>query len=592
MITAIKELGEMVLKSQNKTLLDVLIENPNQEGRYSKIATIDFTIKEDDIEYEKVRLEEYDDSKINRYLFTDTSGNAPGYTPAAKITEVTKTFNGKIKSWFKVLDDRTIKIDQKNKTFLQNIRNILEEKSDEIIAEVEKIRKDIPKREGLSLILKFNVDGDSKYIGDLDIFKSILLQLHNKKYQKIHSKDKVCSICGQKKKMIFGTVDTYKFYTIDKPGYIAGGFNEKESWRNYPVCKECMLALEEGKRYLENELTFKFYGLEYQLIPNFIIGNEFVKKEVREIFENASKLISLKKETKKRFIGDEDEILDYLAKAEDTMTVNFLFLKKANSAERILLLIEDVFPSHLREIFNAKDKVDETFNENFTFKNIRSFMSKSDSNKKDNDLDTYFLDITDRIFTGRPVDLGFLYGLIMKKVREEFVNDRNYKNAIKDGLMTVAFLEKLKLIKMEVVPMEERIFDSFFAKYGPSFETPLKKGLVLLGALTELLLRKQYSDREAKPFMKNLKGLKMDEKDIKGLLPKVQNKLEEYDSFDKGKRLLAKEVSNYLLLAGDNWNMSVDEINFYFVCGINLADELTNIIYKKEEEEKTNGKHC
>jgi len=35
--------------------------------------------------------------------------------------------------------------------------------------------------------------------------------------------------------------------------------------------------------------------------------------------------------------------------------------------------------------------------------------------------------------------------------------------------------------------------------------------------------------------MKNLKGLKLDEEDFIGLLPKVQNKLEEYDSFDKGK---------------------------------------------------------
>ena len=30
----------------------------------------------------------------------------------------------------------------------------------------------------------------------------------------------------------------------------------------------------------------------------------------------------------------------------------------------------------------------------------------------------------------------------------------------------------------------------------------------------------------------------MTERDFKGLLPKVQNKLEEYDSFDKGKRQL------------------------------------------------------
>lgn len=588
MITAIKELGEMVLKSQNKTLLDVLIENPNQDGRYSKIIAINFIVKEDEIEYEGIRLEEYDDSKISRYIFTDTGGNAPGYTPAAKITEVPKTFNGKIKNWFnKVLKDKSIKIDEKDRAFLERIRNILEEKSDEIIKEAEKIRGDFPKREGLSLILKFNVDGEYKYIGDFNVFRDLMLQLDSQKYQKIYAEDKVCSICGQKKDIVFGTVDTYKFYTIDKPGYIAGGFNEKESWKNYPVCAECRLALEEGKRYLENELTFRFYGLEYQLIPNFIIGKEFVRKEVREIFESSERLLSLKREVKKRFIGDEDEILDYLADAEDSMTVNLLFLRKSNSAERILLLIEDVFPSHLREIFNAKERVDKIFGNSFTFKNIRSFMSKSDSNKRDNDLDGYFLDITDRIFRGRPVDLGFLYNLIMKKIREEFVkDDYYYKSATADGLMTIVFLEKMKLIKMEVITMEERIFDSFFSKYGPTFEMPLKRGLVLLGALTELLLRKQHSDRQAKPFMKNLKGLKMDEKDIKGLLPKVQNKLEEYDSFDKGKRLLAKEVSNYLLLAGDNWKMSVDEINFYFACGINLADELTSIIYKKEGEEK------
>lgn len=95
-----------------------------------------------------------------------------------------------------------------------------------------------------------------------------------------------------KERYCFGTVDTYKFYTIDKPGYIAGGFNEKESWKNYPVCAECRLALEEGKRYLENELTFRFYGLEYQLIPNFIIGKEFVRKEVREIFESSKDFVS------------------------------------------------------------------------------------------------------------------------------------------------------------------------------------------------------------------------------------------------------------------------------------------------------------
>jgi CRISPR-associated protein Csh1 len=82
--------------------------------------------------------------------------------------------------------------------------------------------------------------------------------------------------------------------------------------------------------------------------------------------------------------------------------------------------------------------------------------------------------------------------------------------------------------------------------------------------------------------MKKLKSLKMDDRDIKALLPKVQNKLEEYDSFDKGKRLIATEASKYLLEASEGWRMSVDEINFYFACGMNMYDEIATIAYKKE----------
>lgn len=134
--------------------------------------------------------------------------------------------------------------------------------------------------------------------------------------------------------------------------------------------------------------------------------------------------------------------------------------------------------------------------------------------------------------------------------------------------------------------MEERIFDGLFKKYGPAFETPLKRGLFLLGVLTELLLRKQFVERSAKPFMKNLKSLKMNERDFKGLLPKIQNKLEEYNAFDKGKKIIAGEAANYLLLAQDDWQMSVDELNFYFSAGMNMVNEVAKIVYPDERPEE------
>ena len=132
--------------------------------------------------------------------------------------------------------------------------------------------------------------------------------------------------------------------------------------------------------------------------------------------------------------------------------------------------------------------------------------------------------------------------------------------------------------------MERNIFEEIFTKYGKALNTPAKRGIFLLGALTQMLLNKQYLDRNSKPFMKKLKGLKMDERDIKALLPDVQNKLEEYDSFDKGKRIIAQEASKYILEAGENWKLTVDEINFFFSCGMNLFEEITSIAYGNKEK--------
>ena len=83
------------------------------------------------------------------------------------------------------------------------------------------------------------------------------------------------------------------------------------------------------------------------------------------------------------------------------MTFDLLFIKRTNSAERILLVIEDVLPSRLRRIFCAKHSVDEVFSQSFTFGAIRYFFLKSDSDKRDTDLDGYFLGVVDKFL--RPV---------------------------------------------------------------------------------------------------------------------------------------------------------------------------------------------
>ena len=171
-------------------------------------------------------------------------------------------------------------------------------------------------------------------------------------------------------------------------------------------------------------MAFRFCGIRCNLVPKFIVGTKAVTEEVIDIFTSTSKLASLKQKNMERITNDEEDILDVLKDAKDVLTLNFLFIQKIQAAERILLVIEDVFPSRLRRIFDAKHSTDEAFEQNFTFGAIRNFFAKSDSNKRNYDLDKYFLDIVDRIFKDRPISHTFIISFVMKKIRDEFIKDR------------------------------------------------------------------------------------------------------------------------------------------------------------------------
>ena len=127
-------------------------------------------------------------------------------------------------------------------------------------------------------------------------------------------------------------------------------------------------------------------------------------------------------------------------------------------------------------------------------------------------------------------------------------------------------------------------FARLFETYGGQLESPEKQAVFLLGALTQMLLDIQQQQRGSKPFLKQLMGLKMDQRAIKGLLPKVIGKLEEYESYYGGHRQLAEEISRLFLSSSPRWKLSVDELNFYFACGMNLTSQVKEIIWSKEEQ--------
>src|SRR5579884_63974 len=586
MIQAIKEIGDTLLKRESKTPLSTLIQNPKAE----KVITIVFEKTEGGFSFLEVNLEEFDEVKVNRYLYRKGSANGANITPTSKVTELKKTINLKIKGWFDGVDLSNFEINDEGKLFLSNLKTAFISAKEDILSGIANYENE----KNSMLTLKIKEKEDEKYIGDYKVFQEYLLQAVNKKDARVTGKNKLCSLCGITKDSVIGKLDTFKFYTLDKPGFISSGFREEDAWKNYPVCNDCKLSLEEGKKFLIDKRKFNFYGLPYSIIPKFIIGGSEVEERVLGLIENITREEQTLSERDKREIERREErILRILSQEEDYLTLNFFFLSReqAGNVERILLLIEDVLPSRLRTIFEKKGEVDKVFGEKFQFNfgRVRRFFQKSDEGKRNNDLDKYFLEIIDRTFKGGNLDFHFVLQVIMNRIRKDFLSSEKEDNFffdVRDAMLDMLFFEKLGLIKFEEVDMATEAFSSFFEKYGKSFSRPEARGIFLLGSLTELLLRKQYRDREAKPFLKQLQGLKLNEKEIKGLLPKVQNKLEEYKSFDKGKREVAEAASYYLLEAGNNWKLSNDEINFYLTCGMNLANEISNIVYKGGEEDE------
>lgn len=575
MISAVRELGLLSLKMTGKDVLAALTETINP-GKYPNMFVIEIQKENNNYSFTNLDLEETNCTGAGSYLYRKGPPNGANFSPTALITEPEKTFQVKILGWFRTAEK--LSLSQADQEMITSVKKVLEAQQQRIVALLKENLADIKGSTGLTLKI-----GDY-YLQDMTAFRDIFLQLVAIKEDSISAQEKVCSVCGQRKAKVSAGAPAYKFYTIDKPGFITGHFIKENSWRNYPVCSECSLALDEGKRILEENFRFSFYGLSYYLVPQFIL-NEPSPFILSILAGEMEKNVKLNDSAGSKLTTYEDDILYELASEKDTMTLNFLFLRKEQSSERILLLVEDVLPSRLRNLFNAKVAVDRIFPQQpFHLGRVRTFFAKSDEAKRDNDLDKYFIEMIDKIFKGLPVAMSFLATHFMREIRRDFNNGNINSFKMLDAVETMLFFAHLNMLGGREATMSTTIFDPIFDRFANQLDTPEKRGVFLLGALTRMLLNVQYMERKAQPFLVNLMGLKMDLRQVKGLLPKVINKFQEYKRFDKGKAQLSETISVLLLESDQNWRMTVDELNFCFVCGMNLYNEANMILYGNKEE--------
>ena len=456
--------------------------------------------------------------------------------------------------------------------------------------------------EGGVLSITFVEDGIEKYIGNLDSFKKTFENSEKNAYKSYFSnsngeslsQNKYCYICKQSNKEVMGFTSTFAFYTVDKKGMVTGGFKQEDAWKNYPVCLNCAITLNKGRRYVEDNLTYKFCGFSYMLMPQLIINDNKKLSETINRIKNKYNEFSLNETKSTRIERLEEKTLKMLAKTENNILFNFMFYEKSNKAFNILLQLNEVAPTRLSKLIDAKRIVDNEESKkyklfepipikkgkdfiyfDFSFNFIREFFSNS---KIYGNYDKDFLGILNNIFIDNKISYKLLLKRFMNRVRPDFLENQMIDIWILKAYKIILYIEEIKQLNRKYYTMEgSTMYKDDFFKENIIFDDYTKRAVFLEGVLADFLLSIQYQERKAKPFQARLNGLKIDEKIAKRLLPEMINKLEEYNK--NYYRELESGISEYMLKSNFK-KYSVDELSFYFTLGMTLSKH-----FKNEKEE-------
>lgn len=630
MIEALRELGYLRLLSEGRDpddRLSALIKNPNQNGRYPKVIEIVLERTDRELEYAGCQVSDLRSDALERYLYRDGPSNGVNFIPGAIITEPTKTFNKKILPWLNKYAKGQIGGDVRHERILEWAK-VVEDRKEEIAKDL------LTKFETIdgALAIVCEKDPDLKYPGDLAEFKEVFLDHFEQGISQVARPDATCAICNVAGKIVYGQAlsQHFKFYTLDKPGYIAGGFNENQAAKNAPVCLECFLKVGEGLNFVRDNLVRRLGGQEYWLIPKFHdrvdeSNAEDILSLLTEIKtqKNGKSVDTINFQALNRWETVQSEIPEALAKDEFPISYDFFFFKKQTGKSiphEIKMLIEDVLPTRLHAIReSAKTARLQLVQGQAIEFGFGILVDLTQDTFVTQDKDRAFLRAVENIFRGIPLPSSQVFLWIMRYLRDQIYEARKHeaKNERKQAeerhrefryatLRAAVLIRFLSIHEVmdrpevkggDVVTEDAEKAEAYFARNPEVYPSAIHKALFVLGMLTNRLLWVQREIIGNDPFWSALKDLKMKERDFISLLPRIQGKLRQYDApfqSQKGYRASSSKrvtlASDYLQASPRPWNLSTDEMNYYFTLGLNLAFDFNRFVFPDDKVTKNEGK--
>ncbi len=459
-------------------------------------------------------------------------------------------------------------------------------------------------------LLTFTING--KYFGEYEQYRALFFKEAFDKYKKGSSaKNKLCAVTYENVEEVWGRIDTLGF-TVDKKPFSRNGFDTKKSYTMFPVAPEVVKVLEGSKKFVLERLTNNFYGLKYFILPHFIIESEEIIRRGIKTFIEESTILPLAEESRSIVYNEHilHRIIERKELSNNDVYYDIFFYQPNNAQFMIKLHLNDVLPSRLKRIFDCKTdieqyyrpilfrlykkgKKEERIDFSLTFAKIKDYFSKKV--KTDTIFQPYFFKILEAVFYGNSINEQQLLKAFLKKITIAFKNRSEnafaWKQMTKESFAIYQFFYYLHLFKNksfmenETQVVTEQVAlqpDTFIQQHAHFFDSEFKKGVFLMGNLTQILLVKQYQKLKSEPFMKQLHSLNLDEALLHKILPKLINKLREYDSrIPSIEGAIAKALVHPC-------HLSKAEISYTFTLGMIMQTEFNKGYQasKKEGEEE------
>lgn len=616
------DIGRIAMKSKGGLepfqlfIQDVFPDKDN----YVVIVAI-FKYQNDTLEFDKVDIENGNKKTFLKYGYRKGSSRGGDITITTKVSEsfdkkLNTLRNNQINGFLSVAEQLK---NEKEAILLHSLKDILGNAElyqliqDQLQAVYDGLSKD--EKKATVFTIRFDTENENQlYIADLQTFQHILYSSgtedKSEKYNvKSEGYDERCSICLEKKPLLYGFASPFKYFTVDKPGLVSGFFKQENTWKNYPICSDCSLPFELGRDYISQHLQSYFYGRPFYMIPKLLTGNdgellEKLMRRMEELYDEASVAKAQKIER------SEDKIMELVARNEDYFLVNLMFFEEDSKTKaiKIRLLLEEILPSRFRILFvEIPNRVNghALYEQAITIKKEKKDLSFSFGILK-GFFDDDFLDVVQKVFVGKPISREFIFSKFMEVIRTNYNKSQTSDDFVEPTAwsvlkahMALRYFQHLQLVQLQTYTYMDTfestsrdqkfkygLFKEFITNNSDFFDDELKVGVFGLGILVKYTMNIQYKKIGSTPFEKKLKGYDLSVNDLSKIYTEALHKLRQYDASGYYQELREQVLPKFLLSKHNPKHISKNELSLYFVAGLEWAGQFKD---KSEQEDQTHN---